>query len=194
MAGLAPFFLTGANAKVRVNNKTIAFCTDVSYSVSINTATPKILGMYESVSLEPLSYEVSGTFTVIRYAADAAPTVRSFGDSTPNGVSDTGNGIGAWGPTNPIAQQLSPTDGKAFQNLDPSTYQNGTFFDIDVSQKMSDGTTLGVARIRSCRINRADFTIGGKNQPAIERFAFKALYVDEDSFIAGFSGIGQQFT
>ena len=138
MAGLAPFFITGANAKVRINNKTIAFCADVSYSVSINHASPKILGMYESVSLEPLSYEVSGTFTIIRYVADVAPHQRNSGFAVPVGVADTGNGIGAIGPTNPIAQQLSPTDGKAFQALDPSTYQNGTFFNIEVSQKMSD--------------------------------------------------------
>ena len=109
-------------------------------------------------------------------------------------AADTGNGIGAWGPSNPVAKQLSVSDGKAFEAMDPSTYQNGTFFNIDVSQKMADGTTHGVARIRSCRINRVDFSLGGKNQPAIERFAFKALYVDEDSFLAGFSGIGQQFT
>ena len=194
MSKLAPFFLTGANAKVRVNDKTIAFCTDVSYSVTINHASPKILGMYESVSLEPLSYEVNGTFTVIRYAADVAQTNRDLGFSVPHGVADRGNGIGNIGPTNPIAALLSPTDGRAFQALDPSTYANGTFFNIDVSQKMADGRTHGVARIRSCRITRADFTLGGKTQPAIERFTFKALYVDEDSFLAGFSGVGQQFT
>lgn len=193
MAKLAPFFLTGACAKVRVNDKTLAFCTDVSYSVSINHASPKILGMYESVSLEPLSYEVNGTFTIIRYAADVGPTNRNLGFSTPNGVADSGNGIGAIGPTNILAQQIG-NDGRAFEALDPSTYQKGTFFNIDVSQKMADGSTHGVARIRSCRIVRADFTLGGKTQPAMERFTFKALYVDEDSFLAGFSGIGQQFT
>lgn len=193
MAKLAPFFLTGANAKVRVNDKTIAFCTDVSYSVTINTATPKVLGMYESVSLEPLSYEVSGTFTVIRYAADVAETNQNLGFSTPKGVAPTGNGIGNLGTMGPLAA-LSAFDGRANEALDPSTYANGTFFNIDISQKMADGTTHGVARIRSCRISRADFTLGGKTQPAIERFSFKALYVDEDSFLAGFSGTGQQFT
>lgn len=192
MAGLAPFFITGANAKVRINNKTIAFCSEVSYSVVINHATPKVLGMYESVSLEPLSYEVSGTFTLIRYVAGVASTNQGFGFAIPNSVNDTGNGIGAIGPSNPIAQNIG-NDGRAFQAGDPSTYQTGTFFNIDVSQKMSDGSTTGVAKIRSCRINRIDFTLGGKNQPAIERFSFKALYLDEDSFLAGFSGIGQQF-
>lgn len=194
MAKLAPFFLTGANAKVRINNKTVAFCSDVSYTVTINTATPKVLGMYEAVSLEPLSYEVSGQFTVIRYAADVAETNHKLGFGTPYGVAPTGNGIGNMGSTTGPLASLSAFDGRANEALDPSTYQNGVFFNIDVSQKMADGSTHGVARIRSCRISRADFTLGGKNQPAIERFTFKALYVDEDSFLAGFSGTGQQFT
>jgi hypothetical protein len=194
MSGLAPFFITGANAKVRINNLTVAFCADVSYTVTINHATPKVLGMYESVSLEPLSYEVSGSFTLIRYIADASPTNTGNGFGVPNGVANTGNGIGAIGPTNPVVGQLSPTDGRAFQALDPSTYANGAFFNIEIFQKMSDGSTLGVANIRSCRIDRADFSIGGKTQPAIQRFSFKALYVDEDSFLAGFSGTGQQFS
>jgi hypothetical protein len=149
--------------------------------------------MYESVSLEPLSYEVSGSFTLIRYVASVASTNQGFNFAVPSGVSDTGNGIGAVGPANIIQQNIG-NDGRAFQALDPSTYQNGTFFDIAVSQKMANGDSHGVAKIRSCRITRADFALSGKNQPAVERFLFKALYLDEDSFLAGFSGTGQQFS
>ena len=39
MAGIRPTFITGANAKVRVNDKTLAFCTDLSYSVQVLTQT-----------------------------------------------------------------------------------------------------------------------------------------------------------
>lgn len=193
MAKLAPFFLTGANAKVKVNNKTIAFCTDVSYSVQVNHAAPKVLGMYESPSLEPLSYEVSGTFTVIRYVAGVAETNKNLGFSVPHGVADSGNGIGAIGPSNPISKNIG-NDGRTQDNLNPETFQNATFFNIEVFQKMANGDVHGVARIRDCKIVRADFSLAGKNSPAVERFSFRALYVDEDSFLAGFSGNGQQFT
>lgn len=193
MAKLAPFFLKGANAKVKVNNKTMAFCTDVSYSVIVNHAAPKVLGMYESPSLEPLSYEVVGTFSVIRYVADVKSTNEHNGFKTPDGVSDKGNGVGAMGPNNPVSKNIG-NDGRTQDALNPETFNNATFFNIEVFQKLSNGDTLGVARIRDCRITRADFSIASKTAPAMERFSFRALYVDEDSFLAGFSGIGQQFT
>lgn len=193
MAKLAPFFLTGANAKVKVNNRTMAFCTDLSYSVQVNHAAPKVLGMYEATSLEPLSYEVSGTFTVIRYVAGVAETNKNLGYKVPNGVSDRGNGIGAVGPDSPISKNIG-NDGRTQDNLNPETFNNATFFNIDVYQKMGNGESHGVARIRDCKIVRADFTLAGKTAPAMERYSFRALYADEDSFLAGFSGNGQQFT
>src|ERR1035437_7743136 len=96
MAGTKPFFISGANAKVKVNGKTLAFCTDLSYSIQVLTQTPKILGMYEGSSVEPLGYTVSGTFTVIRYAKDI---VQAVGGVKPNGIAanDAGNGSGNWG-------------------------------------------------------------------------------------------------
>lgn len=63
-----PFFLTGANAKIIVNNVTLAFATDISYKIDIRHATPRVLGMYEAQEVQPLSYAVSGSFTIIRYA------------------------------------------------------------------------------------------------------------------------------
>ena len=69
MAGQTPFFLTGANAKIRVNGVTLAFCTNLSYSIAVNHATPQVLGMYEGSSVEPLSYRVTGSFTIIKYTA-----------------------------------------------------------------------------------------------------------------------------
>lgn len=192
MSKLAPFFLTGANAKVKVNNKTIAFCTDVSYSVNVHHVAPRVLGMYESTSLEPLYYEVTGTFSVIRYVADVKGFNENLGAKTPVGVSDKGNGIGAMGKDTAFERNIG-NDGRANEALNPETYDKGTFFDIQIYQKMADGNLKGVAKLRDCRIVRADFNMN-KNSPAIERYSFRALYADEDSFLAGFSGQGQQWT
>lgn len=63
-----PFFLTGANAKIIVNNVTLAFATDISYRIDIKHATPRVLGMYEAQEVQPMMYAVSGSFTIIRYA------------------------------------------------------------------------------------------------------------------------------
>lgn len=197
MSGLRPFFITGGNAKVKVNGKTLAFCTDLSYSIDVLTQTPKVLGMYEGSSVEPLGYTVTGTFTVIRYAKDARSNV---GGRPPVGTNpdDAGNGIGnmgqAWshGLGSFLLSNGIGDDGRANENLDPSKLQNGTVFDIQVYQK-SDGGDIGVANIRNVRITKADFQVGKKNA-ATQRFTFVALYADEDSFVADFSGNGQQFS
>lgn len=218
MSGIRPFFITGANARVRLNGKTMAFCTDLSYSVQILTQTPKVLGMYEGTSVEPLGYTVSGSFTVIRYAKDAKANI----GSAPHGVAsnDAGNGVGNWGK----AWSKHGEDGRANEALDPSRFADGTTFDIEVYQKTDSrtktitpitaavpkniqsktgtlgattkesGTTgqIGVAKIRNCRITQADFQLTKKGA-AIQRFSFVALYADEDSFVADFSGLGHHF-
>lgn len=191
MSGMKPFFLTGANAKIKVNGVTLAFVTSLSYSVSINHATPRILGMYEPTSVEPLSYMVTGAFSVIRYVADAKDKI----GASPNSVSSKGNGIGYWSKNGEdIGKKIlkSGSDGGAYENLNPSKLAAGTGFEIEVIQKTSGGQVTA-AKIRNARITRADFSIA-KNQAAIETFNFTALYLDEDSFIADFSGSGQQFS
>ncbi len=196
MSGVRPFFITGAKAKVRLNNKTLAFCTDLSYSIQVLHQTPKILGMYEGSSEEPLGYSVSGSFTVVRYAKDA---VSNTGGTKPKGVAenDAGNGVGNWGGVwggtagDFFARNGIGNDGRANESLDPSRFDNGTTFDIQVYQKTPDGD-IGVANIRNVRITQADFSLQKKGA-AMQKFNFVALYVDEDSFVADFSGQGQQF-
>ena len=233
MAGLRPNFLTGANAKIKLNGKTLAFCTDLSYSIQILTQTPKVLGMYEGSSVEPLGYTVSGSFTVIRYAKDVRAAT---GGATPKGmaINDAGNGVGNWGSVwgggllgNALNTLGFGNDGRANEALDPSRFAQGTTFDIQVYQKVvnnvpgdqglidqlvapiqqvagilggdhvdgfsaASANIIGVANIRNCRITQADFSLSKKGA-AIQRFNFTALYVDEDSFVADFSGSGQQF-
>lgn len=186
MAGVRPFFLTGANAKIKVNGTTLAYCTNVAYSIDVNHTTPTLLGMYEPSSVEPLSYKVSGTFSVVRYIADATT---STGGKSPTNVNGKGNGIGGWGSDNISIANLA--DGRAYENLIPAKMQTATTFNIEILQKTETGT-IGVANIRDARITRADFSLS-KKAAATQTFAFTALYADEDSFLADFSGLGQQF-
>jgi hypothetical protein len=210
MAGVKPFFLTGDKLKLVLNGKTIAFATDLSCSIQVSHQTPHVLGMYEGVSVEPLAYNVSGSFSIIRYVHNA---IANIGGTPPNGVSpsDAGNGVGNWGSVwgggvlnNVLSTIGNPfsggTDGRANEALDPSTYQTGTTFDILVYQQVANnaadtGSTttdvLGVIRIRSARITRADFSVN-KKSPAQDRFEFTALYVDGDAYQANPSGTGQQ--
>jgi hypothetical protein len=197
MAGHRPLFVTGGNAKIKVNGKTLAFCTDISYSVQIITQTPKILGMYEGSSVEPLGYSVSGAFTVIRYAKDV---VENTGGAPLNYIAenDAGNGVGNWGGVwggkagDFFARNGIGNDGRANEAMDPSKFQKGVSFEIQIYQKTANGEDIGVANIRHARITQADFSLNKKGV-ATQRFTFVALYADEDSFAAGFSGQGQHF-
>ena len=191
MAGKRPFFLTGANAKIKVNGVTLAFATNLSYSVRVEHATPTVLGMYEASSIEPLSYMVTGQFTVIRYVADVANKVKGI-----SGTSELGNGIGTWGNKgnlkNPLRRIFDATDGRAYESFNPSKLEVASRFSIEVFQKI-DGGTQSVSRIRDVRITQSDFNIGQK-AAATQTCNFTALYVDEDSFLSDFSGTGQQFS
>jgi len=200
MAKIAPFFITGANAKIKLNGVTLAFCTNLSYSVVVNTAAPHILGMYEASTLEPLSYNVTGSFGVVRYANNVKSQLEQLGYNTPNGVTTEGNGVGSWTKnsgddlgTSILSSGTFGNDGRAQDNFDPSMLQYGTFFDIEVYQKMpGNGENRGVCRLRNCRLVRMDGQMN-KKTPLLEQFQFQALYYDGDSFIADFSGSGQQF-
>lgn len=194
MSGQKIFFLSGANAKIKVNGRTIAFCTNISYSINVNHETPVILGMYEGSSVEPLSYKVSGSFSVIRYIAGIASDSGKINNIE---VKDSGNGIGAWGPSSTgsrikggLTLNASKADGRVYDNLDPSSLEKGTTFDIEIHQKYSNNRTHAAAKIRNCRIVGADFNLATKTV-GTETFRFTALYADEDSFLADFSGLGQ---
>ena len=184
-AKLKPFFLTGANAKIKVNNKTVAFCTDVSYSIQVMHQTPKVLGMYEGTSVEPIGYNVSGSFRVIRYVKNAVSDI----GSAPNGTKNSGNGIGNLGDQK---VEFASNDARTDESFIPADLENASAFDLEIHQKLPDGNFMGVAKIRNCRVTQTDFTLS-KRSPAIQTFNFVALYADEDSFKADFSGRGQQF-
>ena len=67
MAGIVPSFITGANAKLKIGNLTLAFATDLSYQITTNSIPVRAMGMIEVAAYEPVSYTVSGTFSVVRY-------------------------------------------------------------------------------------------------------------------------------
>lgn len=220
MSGQKPLFITGATCKLRINNKTMAFATDFSCQVDIKHVAPKVLGLYESYTIEPLSYDVVGGFTIIRYAQNIQ---RAFNSSvTDMSTNDDGNGIGSWGAVPPGEIGLGTfagNDGRANENLDPSKFHIGTFFDIELYQ-MTPVNGLGstglenfleraggflqgrsnqpkdtdkliqIVKLRDCRITGSKFSINKKNV-AQENFSFRALYYDNDSMKASASGVGQ---
>jgi len=191
MAGKVPFFLTGANAKIKVNGVTLAFASNLSYQVDVPHFAPKVLGVYEGDSLEALGYSIRGQFSVIRYIEG----LQRNGD-TPIGAETTGNGLGNWtkyrGGLGGLAANTIglPGDSKAHQNLDPSRFSDGMAFDIEVYQKMPNGETSGAFRLRGVRITGVSGSLS-KKEAYGQVFSFQAQYFDDDSLIADPSGQGQ---
>lgn len=234
MAGKVPFFLTGANARILLNNKTMAYATDVAYRISVKHASPRVLGRYEVEVHQPLAYDVTGTLTVIRYGRGLKDY---YQNRVPNDVDNAGNGVGSFGLSSfggVIGSAIGlPTadgqfDGKADEAFNPSRFFQSKMFNIEIRQKLSlmpqngspfPNTLLGVTQsifaaiddllvsdttspaedetsvilIRDCRMEELSFTLN-KRGVATQTFSFKARYVDDDTFIARKSGVGQELS
>ena len=195
MANVAPFFITGANCKLKINGVTLAYATDLSYNVSIPHARARSLGSYETNSFEPLSYDVSGSFTVVRYVDDLKSRLENLGLGIPNNVSNLGNGVGGWTTLRDnsaggilLSGLGNGVDGRADRSLNPASFQDGVTFDIEIYQKMPNGDSLGVARMRNARITSMNSSIS-KRSNMTQTFQFIAQFLDEDSFLADASSI-----
>ena len=86
MANKKAGFITGANAKIKIAGKVIAFATNVGYDINVQTIPIEGIGRYEPWSNEPVSYSCSGSMSVIRY------TKRAKESGVPK-VDQTGNTI-----------------------------------------------------------------------------------------------------
>lgn len=192
MANKTSFFPTGVNCKIKVNGVTLAYATNFAYSVHIQHIKPRNLGSYEADSFEPVSYDVSGSFRVIKYIEGVKAKIQG---SAPNGASNLGNGVGSWTRRSSAIDSLNAatsqgriaTDGSADQSLNPAALSTGMTFDIEIYQKVGNDVS-GVARFRSCRITGMQSVVD-KRSPMMQEYTFIAKYLDEDTFIADASGI-----
>jgi hypothetical protein len=175
MAGVKPSFITGANAKIKAGDITIAYAQDVSYNITVTTVPIESMGRYEVVSNEPVAYFVDGTLSVIRYTDVAAGLA---------GAAATGNGVGQWNFQNPAGTN-------AGQHFNPAEFLASETWDLEIFQKHDDGgggiSTTRVVKVKDCRLTRKG---GGINKRGIlvEQFAFNAILADDDSMTAERSG------
>ena len=161
---MRPFFVTGAAAKIKLAGTTLAYCTDITYSVDANHFVPRVLGMYEGVSLEPISYIVNGSLSVIRYVKDhkANYEKKTLGaaNALPRSISNNGNGIGALsgGATGPLGgagtqflRAFSSNAGgskpRPYESFDPASFEAGNTFDIEIYQNTIDPTKVKTERV-----------------------------------------------
>ena len=173
MAGKKPSFITGANAKIKAGEITIAYAQDVSYNTTVTTIPIETMGRYEVVSNEPVAYFVDGTLSVIRYTKQAAGMA---------GAAAEGNGVGKW--------NLS-SDSTAKEHVNPGDLLVSQTWDLEIFQKFGGSTstpdTSSVVKVLDCRFTRKGGAIN-KRGVLVEQFAFNAILAQDDSFEAANSG------
>ena len=139
MAGKKAGFVTGANAKIMIDNTTIAYATNVGYDISVQTVPIEGIGRYEVWSNEPVSYSCSGSLSVIRYTKRASASGISKVDQDGNTVEQVATG----------------DSGNMAQHMDPSSLLLSETFDLKIFEKTSDAATeYRVVEIKDCRLTR----------------------------------------
>ena len=203
-----PSFITGANAKIVIDDITIAFAQDVSYQVSVNTIPIRGMGKLEVSAHEPVSYNVTGSITVVRYTKDAgSASARSFKQTADtdgnivteevpadrrkliNGASEKGNSVDRW---NTKSSNLG-------SHLNPGKILSSLTFDLEIIAKIKptsetntvSAETESVIKVRDCRITGKTGSLS-KRGLMMDQFSFNAILVNNDEdFSASGTGWGE---
>jgi len=174
MSGIKPSFITGANAKIKAGDITIAYAQDVAYNTTVTTVPIETMGRYEVVTNEPVAYFVDGSLSVIRYTSVAAGLA---------GTSSDGNGVGNW-------NFADPAGSNGGQHFNPAEMLASQTWDLEIFQKSDNAgaiTTTRVIKVKDCRFTRKGGSIT-KRGVLVEQFSFNAILADDDSLTAERSG------
>jgi hypothetical protein len=180
MAGIKPGFITGANARVKLDGKTLAYCTDLNFTVDVATIPIEVIGTYEVKSYEPVAYSVNGSFSVIRYT-------QKDGSTNPHsGAAASGTPADKLGGTNTVGKQL-----------DPGRILTSSTFDLEIHQVAANSETTTAAnstyKIQDCRVTRRSSSLN-KRGVMVDSYVFVGvLGGDTDSGqVTTVSNSGQQ--
>ena len=167
MADQIPQFLTGAQATIKIvdsttGSTTLAYCTDVSYNVSVQHIPVEALGQFKVYSNEPVSYTANGSFSVIRYKVGTATNV---------------TGVPADNQEKNIANQMIP--GKILESKT---------FDLEIYAKFSidgaaEATDQVIIKLVDCRITSRSQQLN-KRSLMVDTFQFVAIGVDDATTVA----------
>ena len=173
MASIKPGFITGANAKIKAGLETLAFCTDVSYNVEVQTIPIESMGKYEVHTHEPVGYAISGNLSIIRYTSRASA----------NGISDATASKG-----NSPAEITPVATGANWEAMmDPAKMLTSETFDLELSEKTATGENKFFV-ISDCRFNRRGSSLN-KRGVLVDQYSFVAV-LGSDLGSVGHSSMG----
>jgi len=195
MAGKNAFFLTGATCKIRIGSKLVALATNISCTVNVNHATPRLLGQYEVADIQPVSYDISGQLTIIRYTRGLADAMDRVTDNGAPNLSNEGNSVGSYNAANGFfgSGLVGLQDVDIAGSFDPSKFFTSEKFSIEIIQVIKpeedqdDEDLIPVVRIDGCRFTSLSLGLNKKGI-AQQTYQFAAQYYSDDSFLAKPSG------
>ena len=176
MAGVKPGFITGANARIKLDGKTLAYCTDLNYTVDVAVIPIEVIGTYEVKSYEPVAYSVNGSFAVIRYT-------KADHTNPHEGTASTGDAPNNIGGTNSIGK-----------HLDPGLILTSSTFDIEIHQVAAntEASTLanGIFKIQDCRVTRRGSSLN-KRGVMVDSYAYVGVLAGDTDVTTAVSHSGQ---
>ena len=176
MAGQKPGLVTGSNAKLSIGGKTLAYATDVSYSVDVSVVPVEVMGSYEVITNEPIATSVRGSFTIVRYTATAANALPQAAKS--------GNGVGELGK-----DKTNSVDGQS-NAFNPGKMLSTSTVDLEIFQRLAtEGSAIGsqsLVKISDCRLTRLSSGLI-KRGIMTESYDFVGILYDDESFVAAAS-------
>ena len=176
MAGVKPGLITGSNAKLKFGGKTLAYATDVQYSVDTAVIPVEVMGHFEVIANEPIAVTVAGSFTLVRYAKGAA--IAAGDSSTLPGANASGNGVGAFG-------------GSQAEAFNPQKILQSSTVDMDIFQKAigANGaeSSSPIIKIIDCRLTRMSGSVN-KRGVLTEGYSFVGRLFQDDDHKVGISG------
>lgn len=206
MADQKPFFITGANALIKVDNVTVAYATNISCQVVVNHVSPRVLGRAEVEAHQPVSYDVAGSLSVVKYGRN----IKSyFKEAAPNTAQDRGSGAGGFTQDGGVGgfvrkslglgKLTGESTGAAEEAFNPSRFFQSQQFNIEIFQKVDEPGASNSVELtpmfvfRGCRFTGLQFQLE-KKSPIILSMTFRARYYDDDTLVARGSGVGQEFS
>jgi hypothetical protein len=173
MAKLGQGFITGANAKIKAFSKTMAYCSDVSYNITVQTIPVETMGKYEVHANEPVAYTVDGTFSIVRYTKNSAATLK---DGSIVDQNDIGNG----------PSQIQETgSGSMGDHLNPAKILGSATFDLEIHEKRDYlGTDLEAAVfiVSDCRVTRRGMTLN-KRGVMVDNYAYVGILAGDKDVV-----------
>lgn len=173
MAGQKTGFMTGARAKIKLGNHVLAFCTDVSYNVTVQTIPVEAMGKYEVFSNEPIGYMVDGSFSIIRYTAKMAKYA-NIHDQEAVGTNMSDNDSTT---TAGLPKGTAPSD-----HMNPGKILGSMTLDLIVQDKATykdaAGLDTNIIKLTDCRITRKGAVLN-KRGVLVDNYSFVAILADD---------------